>query len=173
MGGKRFGTDALRVRPAMVADVAGVVEIERDAFSVPWSWRSFVELVDMPDAVFLVATDDTDRVLGYSVLYIGPQQSELANIAVSAHSRRRGVGRRLLDAMLIAARDRGATVVFLEVRDSNRTAQDLYASAGFYEVGRRTRYYTHPLEDARVLRLDIRPVMPAPASPLRPSSRGA
>jgi len=47
---------------------------------------------------------------------------------------------------------RGIAAVFLEVRDSNQRARELYASRGFEEVGRRRRYYRRPVEDAIVLR---------------------
>ena len=45
--------------------------------------------------------------------------------------------------------------VYLEVRVSNREAQELYLTAGFREIGQRTGYYRNPREDALVLRLDV------------------
>ena len=46
--------------------------------------------------------------------------------------------------------------LYLEVRESNRTARHMYAERGFEEIGVRRNYYDHPREDARVLlkRLD-------------------
>lgn len=52
-----------------------------------------------------------------------------------------GLGRHILSYMLDRAKCLGADVVFLEVRESNRRAYNLYCSAGFNEVGRRVRYY--------------------------------
>jgi ribosomal-protein-alanine N-acetyltransferase len=45
--------------------------------------------------------------------------------------------------------------VLLEVRESNRSAQSLYASHGFRPVGQRAAYYRNPKEDALVLRLAL------------------
>ena len=53
------------------------------------------------------------------------------------------------------AAQRGAREVFLEVRADNPTAQALYASEGFVEVGRRPRYYQPDDVDAVVMKLDL------------------
>jgi ribosomal-protein-alanine N-acetyltransferase len=45
--------------------------------------------------------------------------------------------------------------VFLEVRESNRSAQALYLAYGFRAVGQRAAYYRNPREDALVLRLEL------------------
>ena len=37
---------------------------------------------------------------------------------------------------------------FLEVRESNTNARQLYVSMGFREVGKRKRYYSRPREHA-------------------------
>ena len=84
-------------------------------------------------------------------------EGELGNIAVAPAWRRRGIGRWLLDWALEKAYERGAVRIFLEVRASNRLAQELYESRGFLQVGLRRRYYRAPTEDARVMCLDLAP----------------
>jgi [ribosomal protein S18]-alanine N-acetyltransferase len=71
---------------------------------------------------------------------------------VAPEVRGQGVGARLLDDALAAARRNGATAAYLEVRDSNAAARALYASRGFEQVGRRRNYYRKPVEDALVMR---------------------
>jgi ribosomal-protein-alanine N-acetyltransferase len=46
--------------------------------------------------------------------------------------------------------------MWLEVRASNIPALALYEGARFAQVGRRARYYVKPVEDAIVMRLDLR-----------------
>jgi len=46
--------------------------------------------------------------------------------------------------------------VFLEVRADNPSAEGLYLSEGFEEIGRRPRYYQPDDVDAIVMRLDVR-----------------
>jgi ribosomal-protein-alanine N-acetyltransferase len=137
---------------ATVHDLASVAVIERAAFSDPWSLRSFREALDSGSVYFACARSDAGSVLGYVVAWFVADQGEIANIAVAPDQRGRGVGRALLDAALGEAARRGIAAVFLEVRDSNQRARELYASRGFEEVGRRRRYYRRPVEDAIVLR---------------------
>ena len=80
---------------------------------------------------------------------------ELGNSA-APEFRRKGIGGALLEAGLAAFRRRRATEVFLEVRESNRSAQALYLARGFRPVRQRASYYRNPKEDALVLRLPLR-----------------
>jgi len=45
--------------------------------------------------------------------------------------------------------------LFLEVREANEVARRMYATDGFTVVGVRKQYYTEPVEDAIVMRLDL------------------
>ena len=157
-GGARPPTRPVAVRPvlraARRADVPAVVAIERLAFADPWSAGSFTDLLGEPRVLFTVAEQD-GRVAGYSVVWTAADESELANLAVAPGQRGQGVGGLLLDAALRDAHRRGAAAMYLEVRESNGVARALYASRGFEQVGRRRRYYRHPVEDALVLRAPL------------------
>jgi [ribosomal protein S18]-alanine N-acetyltransferase len=146
---------SISIRPAESRDVDAVAAIERESFTLPWSRRSFVDLVRSHQGVFLVATDPGGAVVGYAVLLVAGSESELTNVAVATVARGRGIGRLLLDAIVLRAQQRRASSMFLEVRESNLAAQALYASKGFRAVARRRRYYSQPVEDALVLRLDL------------------
>lgn len=145
----------LIVRPVSAGDIHQVLEIERASFSDPWRERSFASLVDDPRVYFAALTDGDSRVLGYVVAWFVLDEAEIANLAVAPAARRHGVGATLLDAAIEAARERQITSVFLEVRESNSAARELYASRGFAEIGRRRNYYRRPTEDALVLRLTL------------------
>lgn len=145
-----------RIRSARPADAAGLVAIERRAFSDPWSEASFREALIAPWTFGLVA--DTARGLaGYLVGREVAGTGEVLNLAVAPEFRRRGIGGALLEAGLAAMRRRKVEEVFLEVRESNISAQALYVGRGFRPVGQRAAYYRNPREDALVLRLAMEP----------------
>jgi [ribosomal protein S18]-alanine N-acetyltransferase len=144
------------IRPARAADLPRVLEVERAAYSSPWSGAAFESLLprDGQGVYFRVGLLE-GRVVGHGILWMVEDEAELANLAVEPGSRRRGVARRLLDHLLDEAVRSGVGRVFLEVRVSNEGAQDLYLSRGFELVGHRRNYYRNPLEDAQILRLDL------------------
>ena len=146
-----------RLRPATPRDIDAIAAIERTAFSDPWSPTSFAGLLRSPRALLSVAEDAQRAVAGYSVLLLAGPDADLANLAVAPKSRGRGIGRLLLSGVLDAARAAGVQYVYLEVRDSNERAIALYMAAGFGQFGRRRRYYKDPVEDARVLRIELKP----------------
>ena len=156
MSAEPAGARELVMRAAMMADLAAIEAIERQAFSDPWSRASFASVVGQPLVHFAVA-DLGGRVAGYVVAWFIGGDGEIGNIAVAEPFRGQGIGVRLLEHALGAARERGVQVVYLEVRESNAAAQRMYHHRGFIRVGRRRRYYRRPEEDALILRLDLDP----------------
>lgn len=137
-------------------DIAAIARIERASFGDPWTEESFLELLGIPSAIFLVATKGGENaVAGYVVAAVASDQAEILNLAVNPSERRSGLGGELLDAAFAALIARGAREVFLEVRESNVAALALYRSRGFGAISRRRNYYRNPVEDALVLRRAI------------------
>ena len=66
----------------------------------------------------------------------------IANVAVHPDFRGRGIGRALTTAGLEQARKRGASAVWLQVRDDNPSAIHIYEAVGFKERARRSTWLT-------------------------------
>ena len=143
-----------RMRPAAVADAAALVAIERRCFGDPWSEAAFREALSSEWSFGLVA-EGARGLAGYLIGREAAGSGEILNLAVAPEFRRKGIGGALLEEGLAAFRRRGAIEVFLEVRESNRTALALYLARGFRAVGQRAAYYRNPREDALVLRLAL------------------
>jgi [ribosomal protein S18]-alanine N-acetyltransferase len=133
--------------------------IEQESFTDPWSQYALGDALASPLIHVTVAetvAEGESRIAGYSIVAWAGDESELLNIAVRGEFRRCGVASALLEHVLLDARDWGASAIFLEVRDSNLAARELYAGAGFQQIGRRPGYYKRPSEDALILRKEIR-----------------
>jgi [ribosomal protein S18]-alanine N-acetyltransferase len=143
-----------RIRSAVLADAATLASIERRCFSDPWSESSFREALESPWTFGLVAHNNRG-IAGYLIGREVAGTGEILNLAVSPDFRRRGVARALLRAGLATFRNRRVEEVYLEVRESNHSAQALYLSSGFRPVGQRAAYYRNPKEDALVLWLAL------------------
>ena len=131
--------------------VTRVVELEKLCLSAPWSENSIRYELTNPLSLWLVAVED-GKLLGY----VGSQsvmgEADMMNVAVDPESRRRGIGRRLVEDLVQALKDRQVNSLTLEVRASNEPAKALYGQLGFLQVGRRPNYYRNPKEDALILR---------------------
>ena len=136
------------------SDVPEVARIEMAAFSTPWSEGTFRSLLDRSGVELWVA-EWGDQLAAYAILWRVLDEGELANIAVRSDLRGRGIGSRLLSRMLEVARDSGVRSLYLEVRESNEHAREMYARRGFQEIGVRKDYYEGPREDARVLKKNL------------------
>ena len=153
MGESRDGV-RLTVRSMRPADLTEVMLIERRSFSAPWEESTFRGLMRRPSASLLVA-EDGGEVAGFSVMWFAADEGELGDIAVLPELRGQGIGRLLLRESIVVAATRGTRSLYLEVRETNDGARGLYESVGFSVAGVRKQYYTGPVEDAIVMRLDL------------------
>ena len=87
------------------------------------------------------ALDRDGRAIGFALCRVAGPEVELLLVAVVPQARGLGLGRRLVEDVSAQAARLGATDLFLEVRENNHVARQLYDSLGFSEVGRRTDYY--------------------------------
>jgi ribosomal-protein-alanine N-acetyltransferase len=133
-------------------DLPRVMEIERAAFSHPWSEEMIRRELEHEFSTVLLATDGRDGpILGFAVVWLVHDELHVLNVAVAPESRRRGVARSVLDRVEGSGREQGARIAMLEVRRSNAPAIALYRSLGYHEVGVRPRYYAEDGEDALVM----------------------
>jgi ribosomal-protein-alanine N-acetyltransferase len=94
------------------------------------------------------------RIVGYHCFWIVFEELRLMNLAVHASCRRQGIGWALATEAISLGLAQSATKATLEVRVSNEAARALYRRLGFVQVGTRSKYYTHPIEDAVLMEMD-------------------
>jgi ribosomal-protein-alanine N-acetyltransferase len=128
-----------------------VVRIEGQVYPRPWTHSLFVsELALRSSRAYFVAKVGRD-IVGYAGLMMSLTDGHVTTIAVDPAWQRHGIGTRLLLALAKESIAREATALTLEVRLSNRGAQDLYQRFGFTAVGVRKGYYADTGEDALVM----------------------
>jgi ribosomal-protein-alanine N-acetyltransferase len=133
-------------------DIEQIAALEQRIFSDPWSPEAFAveETRDPSRWARVVAVAETNEVAAYLIAWFVADEVHLGNVAVAPEHRRQGLAQQLMDELIEAGRRRGARLVTLEVRRSNRSAQDLYRKNGFYTVMIRRGYY-QDREDALVM----------------------
>ncbi|MEO7135455.1 MAG: ribosomal protein S18-alanine N-acetyltransferase [Vicinamibacterales bacterium] len=139
-------------RLASQEDLDGVLAIEEASFNNPTTRDWYEHELQRPDVCFIYVLRIPEHpVAAFCAFWLVADQAHVNNLAVVPELRGRGLGTQLLEAVISKAADLGATVVTLEVRESNKPALQLYRSAGFTQQGVRKNYYTKPVEDALIL----------------------
>jgi ribosomal-protein-alanine N-acetyltransferase len=139
------------IAPMKRRHVRSVLRIEEQVYPRPWTSSLFLsELALRTTRAYFVARVGKD-VVGYAGVMISFEDSHVTTIAVDPAWQRRGIATRLLVALARESLVRGAQHLTLEVRISNKGAQDLYRRFGFAPVGVRKNYYPETNEDALVM----------------------
>jgi len=109
------------------------------AFGEAWTVSQCNAILGMPGSWLLIA-EEKNTPLGFALTRSGAGDAELLLIAVHKTQQKRGVGARLLEAVIADARRREIERLFLEVRACN-SAIGVYKRAGFLKIGERRDYY--------------------------------
>jgi len=141
------------IAPMRAAHLDALAELERQAFSRPWSYDALAEELQNPLAVFMVAEDADGTALGYLGMHHILDEGMVANLVVRADCRRRGIASALLRQARAYAEEHELNRLTLEVRASNAAAIALYQSHGFEPEGLRPGFYDSPKEDAAIYSL--------------------
>lgn len=131
--------------------VSDVAHIEQVCFSRPWSELALSSELHNECSHFYVAVAD-GRAVGYVGLYIVCGEADIVRVAVLPEYRKSGVARALLNESF---KMNETQAVFLDVRESNIPAINLYKSLGFKDTGVRKEYYSNPTENAILMKKEF------------------
>ena len=120
-------------------DIDIALDIERESNPFPWTVKNFKDCIEK--GYYSLVLKEGMKVIGFAILSVSTEESHLLNIGLTASKRGQGLGKELLEKIIMAAEVMGSKKIFLEVRISNVIAIDLYKTSGFKEIGLRKNYY--------------------------------
>lgn len=138
----------MTVRPMHGGDLEEVTALERATFHQPWGEEIFQAELAAPGRRYLTAEHEGE-VIGYGGLMLVGEDAHITTLAAVRPASVPAVGSRLMLSLIEAALAGGARQLTLEVRASNRAAQDFYRKFGMGPVGVRKHYYRD--EDAIIM----------------------
>jgi ribosomal-protein-alanine N-acetyltransferase len=142
----------ISIRPATESDLDEIWRIQAaSGQAAQWNPADYLryQCVVAVDSGAKGSPAGFERVTGFAVArQTAPDELEILNIAVDPPFRRRGVARSLIQQLL--ANYRGT--VWLEVRQSNAAARQLYHALGFQVNSVRENYYSAPPDSAIVMK---------------------
>lgn len=142
--------------PDRASDVA---TMHAELFNPPWEEAAILKLLEHPAAAALIATAGPAREpAGFVIAQLAADEAEILSLGVAPQWQRMGLGRRLIEGLIRAARRAEARRLFLEVSTDNEAALRLYGKLDFRRVGVRPKYYKvtgKDAVDALILALDF------------------
>lgn len=134
------------IRIAKRADISSVINIENSSFAEPWDGREFRSYLGDPG---FIVFEENDVICGYAIIVVLNGDAHLASIAIHPDFRRKDIGTFLLNGCLLLAKTYSFSLVRLEVREKNITAQKFYLANGFEATANIPNYY--PNDNAIVM----------------------
>ncbi len=144
------------IKPMQEQDLEAVFSIEEVAHKMPWS--KGILFNSQGDNYLNLTLWDKEKVQGFAICQKVLDEATLFNIAIAPQSQGQGYGTKLLQALCQQLQAEGMKTLWLEVRESNHCAKQLYLKQGFTQEGLRKKYYPNPdgtREDALVMRYDL------------------
>ncbi len=129
------------IRFAQAGDVQQIMALEQGSIAHPWPEEDIRRLITDDDKFALVLEAEDQTITGYIGVSVVVGEASVGNLVVAADQRGRGLGTRLVEALIEELRTQGAEVIFLEVEDTNMPAVSVYTRCGFEEYNRRRDYY--------------------------------
>lgn len=145
----------VKIRPAVVADVDQLVELENQCFdSDQLSRRSFKWMVTKARALLLVAQAE-QHIVGYVLLlyHQGTSLGRVYSLAVAAEQRKLGLARQLMEMAEREALEDGRSFLRLEVRPDNAGAIRLYDKLGYDVFDVVSDYYDDHADALRMMKV--------------------
>lgn len=148
-----------RLRPMRESDLDSVVAIEQSVAVPSWTHKAFTDSLSGAHDCDVVEQAADGQVVAFRILSRVLDEAHLLNIAVSADFRRRGIALALLNQMEIFCESKDISMLYLEVRESNLGARELYGNQGFCETCVRKGYYqsAEGPENAVLMMMELAP----------------
>ncbi len=109
-----------------------------------WRWRKarHIELETIANPAGAFVAEEAGRIVAYitTTLDRANGSGRIANLAVFAELRGRGVGRQLIQHALAWFRGEGLSYALIESMSHNEAGRGLYTSVGFQEIGQLVHY---------------------------------
>ncbi len=105
-----------------------------------WNEKILIDEFQNENSEYFVLIDD-GKILGFAGLWFNIDEAHIMNIAVKKEYRKNGFGTKLLEFLIVKAKEKNKICITLEVRDDNIPAILLYEKFNFERIGTRKKYY--------------------------------
>jgi ribosomal-protein-alanine N-acetyltransferase len=173
---KPYKIALLEIVEMRITDINTVLEILSENRLEIWSYNDFLSEIQRDDSLTLVGKMNNE-IIGFCVARLikftkqphynsgrafiydknFETECEIYNIAVKREFQHRCIGSKLLDRIVLLLKKYNSQSIWLEVRTSNIEAIGFYQKNDFRQMYERKNFYSNPLENAIVMKRDLKP----------------
>jgi len=135
----------IKIEKATLEDLDTLQSIEKECFTQEAFTREHLAyLLETPNAISLTAKTD-HKIVGFIIGLIETdgrvRAGHIYTLDVALKHRRTGIGLKLLEELEHVLLERGVKTIYLEVRENNKAARELYRGKGYTELQPLENYY--------------------------------
>ncbi|MDQ5921047.1 MAG: [ribosomal protein S18]-alanine N-acetyltransferase [Pseudomonadota bacterium] len=131
----------MQIRLAKNSEITTLSQLDHEASLTPWSTDNYLSSLNNHNH-FIYVLLESGTIIGCLIVSKSLDEAEILQFWICPRHRRKGLGCHLLDFVLQWLRNKHrVNLVFLEVREGNQQAINLYLKLGFSQVGQRKNYY--------------------------------
>lgn len=144
------------IQELKLSDLSQMVEIEKENFSKPWTYKTLYYEVVVNDKSFFYGAFIDDVLVGYLGFWKIFDNIDVISVAVANKYKRQGIGTLLFDILDKVSKDLKAKTISLEVRVNNTAAINLYKKHNFVILREIKNYYAESNENAYFMQKTIK-----------------
>lgn len=140
----------MHIRLMQFQDIPAVVKIEQQVQFHPWKTQQFLDSLENYQCTVL---EQHGQIVGFCIMQPVLDEANLLLMAIDPQYQRQGLAFQLLSEAIERLGEK-CVQIFLEVRESNRSAIALYEKTEFHQIDKRKNYYPAPngkKEDAVIM----------------------
>ena len=135
-------------RKAIKNDILEILKLDKENFSNVFDENFYFESIKSEK---ILVAEVEKKIVGYILFEIIFDEAEIYKIVVDLKYRKNKIATLLMECFIDFMKKRDVSKVFLEVRESNFSAINLYRKFNFKDIRIIFDYYNFPKENAKVM----------------------
>ena len=124
-----------------ISNLEQIRDILNTDFDDFWNYSVLKNELNSKNSTYFVVKNEENEILGFAGIKVILDEVEIMNIATKKDCRNQGIGKLLLDRIILEAKNKNIRKINLEVNENNSIAIHLYEKFGFNKDGERKNYY--------------------------------
>ncbi len=122
------------IRPMLKKDLPAVAQLDKQAF--PLLWHYTLPTLQLAYQYSAIATvwEENRQIIGYQISSVGDEGGHLSRLAVHPNSQGKGIGKKLVQDLILRFAKRKIFTVTVNTQDNNQASLAIYHRLGFIET---------------------------------------